>query len=661
MALTANNAASLSTGNTPAGAAENTPARAEPVLNVRITLEIVLYVVLALLALALRFAQLGAAPLNDAEAREALAAVRVVDTQAPGEALVPHSPLTFLLNVIGFTLMPVGAAAARLPVALGGVLLALSPVLWRRYLKPLPPLIMSLLLTLSPVGVLASRTLSPVIWSMLLAVIGPWLVLRFYETRQQAYGIAATAGFGALIFLAEPAGLLTLLALVFGVLFAWLTEDDPDAHVIRAIRDLWATWPWSMGVFAAGLAVVLVGTGMFWLPSGLTSVGQALWTGIRGFVDLLDGAPVAYPLLVALRYEIGIVLFGLVACYRAVRFGSFFERVLVGWFLAGLVWALAYGGAAAAHALWIVMPLTMLVGLMITRWITERPDMLWDVPEWGVLAHALITLLLWLAVGMSLLMLGKLLLTDLPVGIDDANKVARKLLEDIYSRSTTDPDATIIQDIPVFSYVLGNIQLRLLITSLVLMLVGVLYFLVGSLWGARTSWYGLALGTLVFLMLLGAGEGWRAAYDNWDDPRELWYIRPVTGDVHELRDSLREMSLRDTGEPNLMPVTALVPSDGALAWVLRDYPNAVFVDALGPEVNTSAVLAPFVEPEPVMGASYIGKDLITRRTWDLDELSWRDALMWYYRSDSLRKPDVIGHLVLWVQLDIYGVERLTEE
>jgi hypothetical protein len=221
-----------------------------------------------------------------------------------------------------------------------------------------------------------------------------------------------------------------------------------------------------------------------------------------------------------------------------------------------------------------------------------------------------------------------------------------------------------VQDVPVYAFVLGHIQLRLLITVLVAMLIGILYFLFGSVWGARTAWRGLALGTLAFLLLTGFGVGWRAALVNWDDPRELWMADPVTDDVHELRATLREMSLRDNGEPNKIPITAQVPQNGALHWALRDFPNAVFVNGVGPEVNTAAVILPVDVVNPALGGEYIGKDLIISERWDLGLLSWRDVVRWYYRGDSQVKPAPENVLMLWVRKDVYGVERVpaaTEE
>ncbi|MEP0762400.1 MAG: hypothetical protein HRF48_06635, partial [Chloroflexota bacterium] len=369
---------------------------------------------------------------------------------------------------------------------------------------------------------------------------------------------------------------------------------------------------------------------------------------------------------VALRYELGIVVFGLLALYHVVRQGGFFERTLAGWALAGIVWSVGYGGAGAAHALWITVPLTVLVALRVTDWLTERGGVLWDVPGWGVPLHALITFGLWLAVGLSVILLGKQLLYDLPREVTDLGALIERLFADIYSRNTnfeTQQIASIEVQPGVFAwaYVLGFIQLRLLVTVLVSLLNGVLFFLVGSLWGARAAWRGFALGTLAALLLISAGLGGQAALNRVGDPRELWVSDPVTTDVYELRDTLREMSLRATGEPRLLTVTALVPPDGALAWALRDYPNTVFVDGVGAEVTSAAVIAPARDDPPRMGAPYVGKELIVRQAWDIDTLSWRDAILWFYRGDSAVKPVSGGRLTLWVRNDVYGVERVTEE
>jgi hypothetical protein len=653
----------VSLDNVETGHWQRSETRALPVVRAWITLEIALYIVLGALALALRLVQLGHLPLGDAEARQALAALRTANPQTPGDPLVAQSPITFILNALMFGFRMNGEVVARLPVALGGVLLTLAPALWRRYLNPLPPLIVSFLLAISPVALLASRTMSPVVWTMLLALVAPWLVLRFVETRDPRWAVAATTAFAAMVFLTEPGGPLVLLSLLFGVFFAVVTDDGSasETDIPAAIRSLWREWPWLNGALAGIFVVIVVGTGLFWLPSGLTTVGNVVWACVKGLVNRTSGAPIAFPFGVALRYEFGVLLFGLIACYRAIREGGFFERALVGWTLAGLFWSVGYAGAGAADALWVTVPLSVLIGLMVTGWISERVSTFWDVPAWGVPLHAVITIGLWLAAGVSVLLLSKRILYDLPGGVTQLGELIKALFKGVYNRNADQSQWITVQGTSVLDYVLGFMQQYLIVGVLMILLNGVVFFLAGSIWGARTAWRGFALGTLAVLLLFSFGLGGRAALSPAGDPREYWFVHPVTSDVFEMRDTLQEMSLRATGDPRLITITAWVPENGALAWALRDYPNTVFVDGVGPEVTSAAVVMPVVSPQPHMGADYVGKDLITRLGWDMNTLSWRDGLMWYYRSDSLIKPTPAEQIMLWVRKDVYGVETVTED
>jgi hypothetical protein len=258
-------------------------------------------------------------------------------------------------------------------------------------------------------------------------------------------------------------------------------------------------------------------------------------------------------------------------------------------------------------------------------------------------------------------LLGKRILYDLPGEVTELSALLKALFKGVYNRNTDQPQWITVQGMSALDYVLGFIQLRILLAALMSLLNGVLFFLAGSLWGARAAWRGFALGTLTVMLLIDFGLGGRAALSPAGDPREYWFVNPVTDDVFEMRDTLQDMSLRDAGEPRLISITAWVPEDGALAWALRDYPNTVFVDGVGPEVTSAAVVMPGVTPQPRMGADYVGKDLITRLGWDMNSLSWRDWLMWYYRSDSLIKPIPSEQIMLWVRKDVYGVETVTED
>ncbi|HML22822.1 MAG TPA: hypothetical protein PKD09_14320, partial [Aggregatilinea sp.] len=342
-----------------------------------------------------------------------------------------------------------------------------------------------------------------------------------------------------------------------------------------------------------------------------------------------------------------------------VRGGSFFERVLAGWFVAGLVLSLVYVGASAAHALWITLPLTVLVGLAVCRWLTERPGTVYRVPDWGTALHAATTFALWAIIAVSMLQFSKQLM-DLPGAITDFGELANKLLNGIYTHDINDPAVEMVQGTAVYAYVLGLMQQRVVWMVLIPMAIAMLFFLVGTLWGARSAWRGLALGTFAFLLVYGVGAAGRAAFMHYGDPRELWYPAPATDDMRELRATLREMSLRTNGTPNLIPITAQADDDGALAWALHDYPNTTFVTGVGPEVNTAAVITPAGQT-PDLGAAYVGKDLVIRRAWTVHALSWRDALSWLHLGETQLQPVPGDTVLLWIRSDVYGIATVNAE
>ncbi|MBN1963274.1 MAG: hypothetical protein JW910_01420, partial [Anaerolineae bacterium] len=153
--------------------------RVQALLRVYVSVEALVYLLLAVLVLVMRLTDLDIIALGQAEAHEALAAWHAVRLDAPGTAPLSNSPIMFLLNSITFTAFGASDLAARLMTALGGSALVFLPLLWRRELDRVSALTASLLLTFSASALVGARTMSPVIWAMLLAVVGLRLVVQF--------------------------------------------------------------------------------------------------------------------------------------------------------------------------------------------------------------------------------------------------------------------------------------------------------------------------------------------------------------------------------------------------------------------------------------------------------------------------------------------------
>lgn len=601
----------------PAGAASHvrTPTQ------VTITVEAVIYIALAVLALVLRLAELDMAALSNGEAREALAAWHLVRPDVPGNVPLSTSPLMFVGNSLVMMLFGASELTARLTTALAGVALVLLPALWRRELGRLPALLTAGFLLFSPTALTTARTMSPALWSTVLAVVGVWMVRRFMQTRISFYAVGATVAAAAVLLLTDPAGFVLLLILGG----AWLVtlqlsgEDAPDDHPGPRLSAALADWPWRDALLTAGAVVLLAATVFFVYPRGLAQVGELLGSGLEGVFRRPVGYPFAFPLLTTLLYDPLLWVLGAIGMTYALRENRSDRRFLVGWVAAGLLAAVIYVGAGPDHALWLVIPLAILAADAVTRLLEPVIDAYWDVPEWAVPV---------LAVGCAAL---------LAISAVNFLWVARSL--------TTATEMVQPQVDP----------LRALLAGMSLLLLVILFFLGGSLWGARAALNGLLLGVTLSLSVFGASSAWRVAVDQVDDPRELWHVSPVSSHLGLLRDTVIDASLRDTGTPNRLAFIAQVPDDGALAWQLRDYADLEYVPSIGRLTTAPIIIAPASFQPELLGARYVGQDFVVTRTWDLSHLRWADLPIWLMFREAQYPAQVETRVVVWLRDDIYGL------
>lgn len=103
-------------------------------IAITISLEAVLYIVILIAAVILRLPDLDVIPLNQFEAREALAVFRTIDPEAVGTRLESQQPLAFAFNAVFMGIGGVESGAARAATALLGAVLCLMPILFRRWL-----------------------------------------------------------------------------------------------------------------------------------------------------------------------------------------------------------------------------------------------------------------------------------------------------------------------------------------------------------------------------------------------------------------------------------------------------------------------------------------------------------------------------------------------
>jgi hypothetical protein len=133
-----------------------------------------------------------------------------------------------------------------------------------------------------------------------------------------------------------------------------------------------------------------------------------------------------------------------------------------------------------------------------------------------------------------------------------------------------------------------------------------------------------------------------------------------------LRETLLELSLRETQGAPLVPIAVQVEENSVVAWQLRDFPNARFVDTVTDAATEQIVLLPAPDPPtstapnsailPDLGASYVGQRFVLSYTWSTDTMRGLDFVPWWVVRATRVDPVPADVMVLWVRQDIYDGE-----
>ncbi len=334
------------------------PIPNSPNPNSQITIETALWILVALVALALRLSRLDAAPLNLYEAREATLAWRAVTGQGMPQG--DYGPLLFALNASLFTLFGSSDAIARLWPALLGSLLPLAPLLFRRHIGRVSALAAGLYLAFSPTALVAARQLD----GAGMAVLGGLLFLgglvNFADTNSYSWLTFSAVGM-ALAVTSSPSAYGLLLTLSP----AWLLSRHRTLEIGH----------WKLFIVHCSLSVFAFATGLGWNIAGLGAVGDLLSAWITRFGPATN--PAASPLTLLTIYEPLALIFGLAGLVWAIRRGHRFGALLGSWAGLGVLLLTLMPGRAPLDALWIVLPLALLAGMAVealARRLRERGD-----------------------------------------------------------------------------------------------------------------------------------------------------------------------------------------------------------------------------------------------------------------------------------------------
>ncbi len=200
----------------------------------------------------------------------------------------------------------------------------------------------------------------------------------------------------------------------------------------------------------------------------------------------------------------------------------------------------------------------------------------------------------------------------------------------------------------------------IIVVPMILLLLPITFFLGGAMYGARAAWRGIGFGVMLAVAVFGVSLGWNVSTLYAGQMRELWTQNPTTKDYHSLEATLEEYSRRDNGTRHEMEITVEGESDGALAWALRHFDNARFVDAVGPHIVTAAVITRDTQPRPPLGADYVGQQLVFGESWNRASLNWTDFGSWWFQRRTRFAPTPDNAWRLWIRKEVYDVQTVPE-
>jgi hypothetical protein len=584
--------------------------------NRPIKYESVLYVIAFILAVALRFVQLGALPLSDTEAEWALQALHVAQGSRP---ILGSQPIYILPTGLLFFLFGDSSFLARFVPALTGSALILFPYLFRERIKPLSALLLAFFLALDPGLVSLSRqagSLIPALTFVLLA----WAF--WWHRRPRAAGV-----FAGLALLSGPAVWAGLL----GLGLAWVlrrtmerppasTEDEDEVEATEAgqsgesVRreDLRTTL-----IFGGG-TILLGGTLFFLSPNGLSAWLNALPTYLGGWVRP-SGVTVGRMLFALVAYQPLAVLFGLVAVVRGWWQGRRRYIRLSLWVLTASLVALFYPARQVGDLAWMMVPLWALVALELSNhariFYEERREVA------GVVSMVTILLIFsWLAYA--------------GIALDPRNPA------NATSNVLRFGNTVLLESFPPTRYVL-------LIG--VLLLLGVSLMMVALGWSARTARLGGVWGLTLALGIYSLGMSWGATGLRTPNGWELWWSDRQPDQAGLLLMTVNEQSEWSTGDDMSQDVTLLDINSPALVWLLRGR-SLQTTSTLEAQQAPAIIVSPSQMDNLNLPIAYRGQDFVWRRAPSWNVLTIYEWIKW---SVFRELPYDSETIIVWVRNDLF--------
>ncbi len=613
--------------------------------NQQFTVEAALYILIGVVALVLRLANLGAPPLLATEAQEALAVYRY--TMSMGMPLSTSSPAWFALTSFCFTLFGSGEFWARVIPAIAGTVIVFMPLVFRKEIGRLAALAASALLAISAVAVASSRyadgtTLAAL--SLLLIVIG---AKRYLERENKNDLIIAGIGLG--LGLADGTRFFSALAaILFALVFALVARPSLFKVLVGKVKRVRADA--IRFLIAAGVTFLALSSAALMNRAGLSAAAEALPLWLNGWVATLESRPVVLIPQILFLYEPLILFIGVCVLYIAFvsglwhRWIASVQTILTpptddqpesiegafalpwrGWMqvmcmaaIGAMSFGVLYPARESSDALWVVLILALIAGRVLAELFGGE----WYEDEWQTVASQAAVLFVMF--------------------------VFAYFNVSGYARATV--YVANGQSLP---------YLTLLLAIGVIVLAAIITVLFATGWSERSSARGAMIAAGVVLLIGSFSSMWGVTQSRVNDPREIWATLPTASNVKLMMKSVTGISNRATGFKHDLEIVVLNDPawndrDTVLGWELREFPKTKFVDALSPQVNSAVVIADAAISDPTLGSTYVGQPFAMWGRKGETPFALEESLDWWlFRSGQVE----YARRVLWVRQDIQLLKR----
>jgi len=488
--------------------------------------EQVLYALIFLSALTLRFVQLGKISLNDGEARLALQALSLARgenalySNPDGGYLVVTTALFYLLSASDFV--------ARLLPAFSGALICLIPYAFRKNLGKKTALILAIGLALDGGWLAAGRAVGSYTWAILFFMLTIWAMNAH---RWKAAGV-----FGALALLGGVEiwkGLLPFL-IAFWLYQRWF---------VRKLEgwDLFKSHLAEMMIWAAG-TVLVVGSVFLILPIGLSALGGGLIAYLRGWSTPAN-TPIGLLFAAIAVYQLPGLLLGVVAAIRQIKQPVGLERFLTLWLILALFHTLIYPGREVLDVVWISIPLFGLAASLLESFLRFDFDQ-----RVGALVYAFVVFTFLAFILQNILAL----FSPMRVAVN------------------TQPQ--VIAILAAAFFVIASI------------------ILIGWGWSMRVAGCGAIWGLLGILTIFWLSGSFHAAGLGENPETNPFWRGNFIREADLLKDTIGDLSELNVRSRTGIDVLGIGLDQPAMRWLAREYPNFVFENTFQPQLQNSIVL-----------------------------------------------------------------------